>query len=435
MMMSALGDTRPAGAAPAHLPRRLSITLWDFSWYTQTGPGEPFHDLDAAFAQAVERGFNTVRICAMPFLAFSAALEGTRSLTVRGLGDDFGQRTRWYDVRGGAVLDPRQWLLELFRAARRHDCHVIVSSWEYQQSPCFADTPAWHTALSAVPQHLRAVELARCLSALLDFLRGEDLIDRVAYVEVHNEVDNCALVPRTGTGHYGWLRDPLVAALDLLRERHPDVLMSYSIGEPWVLELADLPANTQVAHAHLYVYGVLGALYTAVGLGHGTEDRPAVAAWPTPGLSAMLRPDAPPFDRYRPREAWRLAATGIPRELFYVHDWVDPDRWDLWLYEHYLPHREAMRRTLSLWVEAVASWGRSLAAPCVIGEGFVGYTPRLARFEEGPVGKDLSEFVVDRASECGFWGSVLTSNAAPHHPMWWSDADWMSRVNRRWIGG
>ena len=53
---------------PAHLPDRLTITLWDFSWYVRTGPGEPFEDLDAAFAQAVERGYNTVRICAMPFL-------------------------------------------------------------------------------------------------------------------------------------------------------------------------------------------------------------------------------------------------------------------------------------------------------------------------------------------------------------------------------
>ena len=38
---------------PAHLPERLTITLWDFSWYVRTGPGEPFEDLDRAFADAV----------------------------------------------------------------------------------------------------------------------------------------------------------------------------------------------------------------------------------------------------------------------------------------------------------------------------------------------------------------------------------------------
>lgn len=420
-------------AVPAHLPSGLAITLWDFSWYTQAGPGQPFEDLDAAFAQAVERGFNTVRICAMPFLLFSGRVPGGPALATRGLGGDFGQRTRWYDVEGAVLPDAREWLLELFRAAGRHDCYVIVSSWEYQQSPCFAATPAWYEALAAVPGPDRAVVMADALSRLLDLLRRESLLDRVAYVEVHNEVDNCALVPRDGLRRYAWLHDPLYAAVGRLRERHPDVLASYSIGEPWVFELADLPRNAQVAHAHLYVYGVLGALYEAVGLGHGTGSRPRVEDWPTSELAAMLRDDAPPFEKYQPDEQWRLAATGISRELFYVHDWVEPDRWDLWLYENYLPHREAMRQTLSLWVDAVAEWGRSLGAPCVLGEGFVGYTPRLARFEEDAVGKDIAEFVVGRAAERGFWGTVLTSNAAPHHPMWMTDAAWMARVNGRFL--
>ncbi|MEU0249029.1 hypothetical protein ABZ192_32840 [Streptomyces sp. NPDC006235] len=31
----------------------------------------------------------------------------------------------------------------------------------------------------------------------------------------------------------------------------------------------------------------------------------------------------------------------------------------------------------------------------------------------------------------GFHGVVLTSNAAPHHPMWHTDGDWMRRMNTR----
>ena len=57
---------------PAHLPERLMITLWDRFWYVPTGPGEPFEDLDRAFAEAVERGYNTIRICAMPYLLFGS---------------------------------------------------------------------------------------------------------------------------------------------------------------------------------------------------------------------------------------------------------------------------------------------------------------------------------------------------------------------------
>ncbi|KRV49544.1 hypothetical protein AQ490_19640 [Wenjunlia vitaminophila] len=414
---------------------RLAITLWDFSWYTQAGPGEPFADLDLAFAQAVDRGFNTVRICAMPFLLFSGRVTDPDAVTVRGLGGDFGQRTRWYDVRGGYPLDGLRRLTELFAAAARHDCRVIVSSWEYQQSACFAHTDHWHRALAAVPGPQRAGVMAASLAALLDHLAERGLADRVAYVEVHNEVDNCDLVPGDGgSGHYARLRGPLTEAVALLRARHPRTPVTYSVGEPWPLELADLPGGVQVAHFHFYVYGVLGALYRAVGLGHGTEAAPRDAAWPTPELTAMLRPDAPDFPDHQPDEPWRLAATGIPRELFYVHDWVDPDRWDLWLYEHYLPHREAMRQTLDLWIDAVAGFARDRGVPAVLGEGVIGYTPRLARFEEDAVGRALAEYVVDRCLRAGFRGTVLTSNAAPHHPMWHTDRDWMRRVNARITG-
>lgn len=55
-----------------NVPRKLTITMWDFSWYTMTQEGEPYSDLEARFKEAVERGYNTIRICAMPFMLFTA---------------------------------------------------------------------------------------------------------------------------------------------------------------------------------------------------------------------------------------------------------------------------------------------------------------------------------------------------------------------------
>ena len=94
----------------------MTISLWDFTWYTRTGEGQPFHDLDEAFRQAVERGYDTVRVCAMPFLLFRSRLD-TSALRFSGFGGAFGQRTRWYDVPEGPPVDGRAWLLELFAAA------------------------------------------------------------------------------------------------------------------------------------------------------------------------------------------------------------------------------------------------------------------------------------------------------------------------------
>lgn len=82
-------------------------------------------------------------------------------------------------------------------------------------------------------------------------------------------------------------------------------------------------------------------------------------------------------------------------------------------------------------VDSVAGFARLRGVPAVLGEGVVGYTPLLTRFEEDAVGKDIAEFVVDRCLAAGFWGVVPTSNAAPHHPMWHTDRDWIRKVNAR----
>jgi hypothetical protein len=425
-----VGDQR----IPRHLPGRLAITLWDFSWYTQAGPEEPFHDLDNAFAEATERGYNTVRICAMPFLLSSQHTFPANELSIARLGADFGQRTRWYNVDGGHALDPRSWLLELFRAAKRHDCFVIVSSWEYQQSPSFSATSEWFDALRAIPAAQRPAVMADALIELLNELANHDLLDRVAYTELHNEADNSSLMPSSDHNHhYRRLQQPATDALNAIRAKHPDLLHTVSWGETWPLEFDDLPQDLDVAHFHFYVYGVLGALYKRLGLGHGTNPRPDVE-FPSPELASILMPDAPAYRDYHPAQTWRGQATGISRELFYAHDWVDVTKWDLWLYEHYPTHRIAMRQQLDHWVEAVAGWATARDIPAVIGEGYLGYTPLHAGFEEGPVGKDIIEHTLERARQTGYWGAILCSNAAPHHPFW-ADITWQQEANERFLRG
>lgn len=93
--------------------------MWDFSWYTLTLSGEPYHDLSARFREAVERGYNTIRICAMPFMLFTDKGKREGPLQFGNLGE-VGQRTRWYYCRGGAELDGHAHLLALFREAKEH---------------------------------------------------------------------------------------------------------------------------------------------------------------------------------------------------------------------------------------------------------------------------------------------------------------------------
>lgn len=403
-------------APPAHLPDRLTVCLWDFSWYTRTGPGEPFADLDKAFAETVERGYDTVRICAMPLLLFGP---GTPDgpLRLGPLGGRYGQGTRWYDVRATTTVDPRAHLLALFEAARRHDCHVILSSWEYQQSPSFADDRAWFDAVMAIDPEDRAEALADALADLVDFLAAHDgLDDRVAFTELHNEVQAGRLNDGLGgTDPVRALKPRLERGLARFHERHPDRPVTVNYAEVPVGAPDALPAGMDVAVFHPYVYGVLGELVDTFALRDAARPFPQERA-----ARELLRPDAPRLEDWTPPEAgrWRMDATVVgPREV-YVHDWCDPRAWDAWLHERYEAHRPAMERRLTDWITAAADWAAAAGVPLVLGEGWIGYTPLHGTFEEGPVGAEFCRRAASEAARVGAWGSVVCSNAAPHHPMW-----------------
>ena len=399
------------------LPERLTITLWDFSWYVRTGPGEPFADLDVAFAQAVDRGYNTIRICAMPFLLFGSGLD-TRALRLGPLGGAYAQRVRWYDVAAETTIDAREHLLELFRAAKRYDCYVITSSWEYQQSPAFAAGSDWYRALAAVAPEDRAEVLARAHADLVDLLEAEDLADRIAFVELHNEVQVGHLtegLPLDRDAAVLALRPRLERGIDVFHERHPDVPVTVNYAGVPVASMRGIPENVDVLVVHPYVYGVLDELIAAYGMRGPVEEFGQEKA-----RRDLLLPDASDLTDWTlpPEHRWRLDAMIICKPEIYVHDWVDTQAFDRWLYEHYGEHRIAMELKLCLWLDVAADWAAEHGVPLVLGEGWIGYTPLESTFEEGPVGAQLCRRAMAESRRVGAWGSIVCSNAAPHHPMW-----------------
>ncbi|MFG3388783.1 cellulase-like family protein [Streptomyces rochei] len=404
-------------APPAHLPDTLTICLWDFSWYTRTGPGEPFADLDEAFAQTVARGYNTVRVCAMPLLLFGPG-SPRGPLTLGPLGGRYGQGVRWYDVRATTTLpDPRAHLLALFEAARRHDVYVILSSWEYQQSPSFSGDRTWFDAIMAIDPEDRAEALADALADLIDFLAAHDgLDDRVAFTELHNEVQAGRLTDRlTGDDTVAALTPRLERGLSRFRARHPGRPVTVNYAQVPVGSLHALPAGMDVAVFHPYLYGVLDELLDTFALRDASRPFPQERA-----RRELLREDAPEPAEWAPPEAdrWRTEATVVgPREV-YVHDWCDARAWDAWLYERYATHRPAMEQKLTDWIAVAADWAAMRRIPLVFGEGWIGYTPLHGTFEEGPVGAAWCRRAVAEAARRGAWGAVVCSNAAPHHPMW-----------------
>jgi hypothetical protein len=399
------------GPVPAHLPSRLTITLWDFSWYTQAGEGQPYADLDAAVSDAASLGYNAIRICAAPLLLFGGLglddLAG--GLEIEGLGAApgggfYGQRTRWYDTPGGFRVDLRERLLALFDAAARHDIVIVLASWEYQQSPAFAASPRWFEAVDAVPLGERYAVLAAAWDRMISWLTAQGHRERIALVELHNEVD-FSILPA--------LEDGGASEVARLRSRHPDLLVTASYGKPPHLAMHRVPDGLGAAQFHVYSYGVLDALQQRIDIRSEGSD-----GFPNETLRSLLRGDAPSVADYGRAADWKFRATVITDQMVYGYDWVDPQAWDAWLVEHYPPYEQVMHREIASRTIAIASWARWQGVPAIVGEGWVGYTPLHGAFEEGPIGRSLAEHGVRTALDHGVWGVVLCSNAAPHHPMW-----------------
>ncbi|MGW4966753.1 hypothetical protein ACWEPL_56830, partial [Nonomuraea sp. NPDC004186] len=143
--------------------------------------------------------------------------------------------------------------------------------------------------------------------------------------------------------------------------------------------------------------------------------------------------DAPPLEEWGPDQEWRRAATVVPAREVYVHDWCDPVRFDQWLYDRYSTYRYGMSERLRIWIDAAADWAAQAEVPLVLGEGWIGYTPLHGTFEEGPVGRAICLEAVAHAARVGAWGTVVCSNAAPHHPMW-QDRALQEEVNALFTG-
>ncbi|QGN33120.1 cellulase-like family protein [Microlunatus sp. Gsoil 973] len=425
---------------PAHLPNRLTITLWDFSWYVRTGPGEPFADLDRVFAEAVQRGYNTIRICAMPYLLFGSGLDTTTIRlgplgAVNGSGPErtgYGQRVRWYDVATPTAIDGRAHLVNLFEAARRHDCFVILSSWEYQQSSAFADSSDWCDALLAVDPERRAERQAVALADLIDFLADHDLDDRIAFTEIHNEVQVGHLaegLTEDTQERVVALRPRLERALAAFHSRHPGRPVTVNYARVPAGSMRGIPETIDVLVTHPYVYGVLEQLINEYGLRSPVEEFDQSRA-----ETDLLRAGAPKITEWQPSDPWRLRATIVSAPEVYVHDWGDPEAIDRWLYRRYPAWEQQMNTTLRIWLDVARDWAVDHGVPLVFGEGWIGYTPRDGRFEEGPIGAEFCRLAVAESVRVGARGTVICSNAAPQHAMW-SDIVLQQQCNAAFLAG
>jgi hypothetical protein len=147
-------------------PKRLTIAMWDYSWMWGHCPGGYLEDYERSFDELKERGFNTVRIDALPLILHQLKEKGKDSYTkeVDPMAN-WGFTTRKFDY------PVRANLLEFMKLAEEKGVYVILSSWGLGDKGKYAEKKRFWEAWEFT----------------LDILKEKSLLDNVLYVDFDQE--------------------------------------------------------------------------------------------------------------------------------------------------------------------------------------------------------------------------------------------------------
>lgn len=150
----------------------LAIAMWDFSWILRHHHYGEFENWDRVLEELAERGYNAIRIDAMPqFIA--AGKDGTVTKEYRSVKED------WVPCLWGndftMSFRPREALLEFLGKCRKYEIKVGLATW-------FKAHGTVRTDVFMDPDGLY-----RAWDETLAFLQKNRMLDNVIYVDVLNE--------------------------------------------------------------------------------------------------------------------------------------------------------------------------------------------------------------------------------------------------------
>lgn len=431
---------------PDHLPRRLTIACWLWFWATDRQPGEGFYDLEVAFDALVERGFNAVRIDAMWSWAFDLDGKPRGEVEVGNVAEpgycDYGPGLT---TKGGVRVNALDEIIRLFHLAEERDVYVALTSWEFQRGHsigCLAD-PALRDEILSVPGKERFMYLARQCDRLLQAIKQHGLEKRIAYVEIHNELQSvwhsADMEPR-----YPELREDVEEGLEFLQERHPDILFTddYQVDIPedrafdYNTALAFLDkfaSNAQLLDHHLYVLGLQWALYQEAGvrplIGPDQDAAMERVERENEFLLWLLKPGSPNWREFSQHFTCDWFRNWRP--LIYLYQNMDVEKYDYWMFRHYPEWEERMRTYWKNYIQVLSHNARQRNLPIVCDEGYIFWPPMHSVFETSAVGKSNFDFIVDQMLEASYWGIMISTYTFPGQPLWDQEVGWLRKTHDR----
>ena len=409
---------------PAHLPKRLTLSFPIWGLFDSDGKGV-YADMDRFVREHKERGFNCIRLEDGAGLIHDK--DGNRLPPIE-WGWGFGDRDEFIrqNICVKGKVDVYTRLIDLFKAAKKYDVYVVLTSFYYLHTYWYLKDKALNDSLLAIDPHERYERFAKYLHYILCELEREGLDDRIAFAEIFNEADGLAFCG--GYGNRRGVSDEERArfceehekALAFLRAEHPQILFAYDASRPSLDEnLA--PKNAQVYNFHSYF---MWSAYSAI------QNDPSWLASERVSVEKLLSminyPDLFPDD-------WKRMIT------FYGNlDASKIDEMNKALTEQFLRERESHEEKLHKNLASAKHHmdGIYRDCLCVCGEG-VSYSGSYALVWEEycPEYWELLRHTMLENRRLGLWGSVIRTCCGPEDPVWNSHPDKLRELNALFLHG
>jgi hypothetical protein len=237
-------------------PRRLTMAMWDVAYALRHMPGGSFADYDRVLDQAVERGYNTLRIDPMP-----QWIDLSKPERVLEWPDPHQPYMPWN--WNTAVKGPvGEWIIDFIeKLHKRPSLHYALSGWWFMTG---------EPTSPPVPAELRRpatmLEGAEMWAVLLTQWKKRFGFERIVYVDIANETPyffpGFADRFKKATGA-GWGNSPTFSpaqiafiaaeinpALALLRREFPELRFTTSIHGD--LRWLDVPVEMDCLDVHFY---------------------------------------------------------------------------------------------------------------------------------------------------------------------------------------
>ncbi|MHB1001610.1 MAG: cellulase-like family protein [Armatimonadota bacterium] len=403
---------------PDHLPDKLSICSWIWSWISSSLPDEPYGDLERAISETKARGFNCIRLDAGLNWCFDLNGNPRGVMEFGPWIKGYSSNLRTVNGRGGAKLNVLDRVIQLMELARDNGIYVIQTSWEYQDSTWHVVDRKIRDEVYEIPVQDRLMSLVHQHDRLITILKERGLDKNIAFVEPHNEIDHSEF-PKAEAG-----KRCHTEAIAFLREKHPDILISADFS---TTDLSIIPDNAQVFDSHMYAGSDMyfnGIMAQTVLHPDFDPDDP----WKLPLLRTLLKENIVPWNVMAEpsrniREFWRPFA--------WLYENLRNDEWDRWMLEHYDEYWLNAKNNVETWFAAFGKEADRRGIPAVLDEGGWFYPPLGSRFEEMPEGMALFELMADHAIINNYWGFMPTTYCGPEQPVWNINPEWLKEINTR----